>query len=166
LEGRPAPPAAVKERQVPAPSVARYPKPQAPASPTVSAAAEKHYTEGMRLYHAKKYGEARGKLYQYLKSQPRGRKAPEARYYLGDSFYQEGKYREAAVEFNKLVVQSPQSILAPAALLRQALSYKNQQQIHVYQSTLRKLVKAYPQSPEAREARKWLQEEKKASSKK
>ncbi len=69
----------------------------------------------MRLYHAKKYGEARNQMYQYLKNQPRGPKAPEARYYLADSFYQEGKYQEAAVEFNKLRLQSPKSILAPPA---------------------------------------------------
>ena len=137
----------------PAPSATGSPKPAASA-----AASEKSYTEGMRLYHAKKYGEARNQLYQYLKSQPRGPKVPEARYYLADSFYQEGKYQEAAVEFNKLRLQSPKSILAPAGLLRQALCYKNQQQMSTYRSTLQKLVKAYPNSPEAKEAQKMLKE--------
>jgi tol-pal system protein YbgF len=112
----------------------------------------------MRLYQAKKYSEARQQLYQYLKNQPRGPRAPEARYYLADSFYQEGKYREAGVEFNKLRLQSPTSILAPAGLLRQALCYKNQQQMSTYRSTLQKLVKAYPHSPEAKEAQKMLKE--------
>jgi TolA-binding protein len=149
-------PAGVKERALPAPSTPSYPKPAAPA--VSSAAAEKHYTEGMRLYHAKKYGEARKQLYQYLKHQPRGPKAPEARYYLADSFYQEGKYREAGVEFNKLRLQSPKSLLAPAGLLRQALCYKNQHQMSTYRSTLKKLVKAYPNSPEAKEAQKLLKE--------
>jgi len=149
-------PAPAKERALPAPSTPSYPKPAAPA--VSSAAAEKHYTEGMRLYHAKKFGEARNQLYQYLKNQPKGAKAPEARYYLADSFYQEGKYREAAVEFNKLRLQSPKSLLAPAGLLRQALCYKNQQQMSTYRDTLRKLVKAYPNSPEAKEAQKMLKE--------
>ena len=112
----------------------------------------------MRLYHAKKYGEAQNQLHQYLKSQPKGPKAPEARYYLADSFYQEGKFKEAGVEFNKLRLQFPQSILAPAGLLRQALCYKNQQQMGTYRSTLQKLVKAYPNSPEAKEAQKMLKE--------
>ena len=112
----------------------------------------------MRLYHAKKYAEAQNQLYLYLKSQPKGPKAPEARYYLADSFYQEGKYQEAAVEFNKLRLQAPKSILAPAGLLRQALCYKNQQQMSAYRSTLQKLVKAYPNSPEAKEAQKMLKE--------
>jgi len=153
LEGPRGAPAAAKERSLPAPATTRAPK------PTVSdAAAEKHYTEGMRLYHAKKYDEARNQLYQYLNNQPRGPKAPEARYYLADSFYQEGKYREAGVEFNKLRTQSPKSILAPAGLLRQALCYKNQQQMSPYRSTLQKLVKAYPDSPEAKEAQKMLKE--------
>jgi tol-pal system protein YbgF len=153
LEGRRAAPAPGKERTVPAPSTASYPKPAAAA-----AGSEKNYTEGMRLYHAKKYADARQQLYQYLKSQPKGPKAPEARYYLADSFYQEGKYQEAGVEFNKLRLQSPKSILAPAGLLRQALCYKNQQQTATYRSTLQKLVKAYPNSPEAREAQKMLKE--------
>jgi tol-pal system protein YbgF len=143
--------APVKERAVPAPATPSSPKPA-----VSSAATDKQYTEGMRLYHAKKFGEARNQLYQYLKNQPKGPKAPEARYYLADSFYQEGKYQEAGVEFNKLRLQSPKSILAPAGLLRQALCYKNQQQLGTYRSTLQKLVKAYPNSPEAKEAQKML----------
>jgi tol-pal system protein YbgF len=150
-----APPA--KPPAVQAPPASAQPK--APAKPAVSnAAAEKYYTEGMRQYHAKKFGEARTQLYNYLKNQPKGSKAPEARYYLADSFYQDGKYQEAGVEFNKLRLQFPKSILAPAGLLRQALCYKNQQQMSTYRSTLNKLVKAYPNSPEAKEAQKMLKE--------
>lgn len=151
--GRKGTPAAAKEHAVPPPFTSSSPKPA-----VSSAAADKNYTEGMRLYHAKKYGDARHQLYQYLKSQPKGPKAPEARYYLADSFYQESKYKEAGVEFNKLRIQFPKSILAPAGLLRQALCYKNQQQMGTYRSTLQKLVKAYPNSPEAKEAQKMLKE--------
>jgi tol-pal system protein YbgF len=156
LEGGAPARASAKPRALPAPSTTMYPP---PAPPTVSSAAlEKYYTEGMSLYRAKKFSEARQSFYRYLKNQPRGPKAPEARYYQADSFYQEGKYREAAVEFNKLRLQFPKSILAPAGLLRQALCYKNQQQMHTYRTTLNKLVKAYPNSPEAQEARKMLKE--------
>jgi tol-pal system protein YbgF len=151
LEGRKKVPTPARERAVPAPST-----PSSPKAAVSSGATDKYYTEGMRLYHAKKYGEARQQFSQYLKGQPRGPKAPEARYYLADSFYQEGKFAEAGVEFNKLRLQSPKSILAPAGLLRQALCYKNQQQMGTYRSTLQKLVKAYPNSPEAKEAQKML----------
>jgi tol-pal system protein YbgF len=151
LEGRKKAPAPVKERAAPPPAAPSSPKPA-----VSSTGGDKNYTEGMRLYHAKKYAEARQQLYQYLKGQPKGPKAPEARYYLADSFYQEGKYAEAGVEFNKLRLQSPKSILAPAGLLRQALCYKNQQQMGTYRTTLQKLVKAYPNSPEAKEAQKML----------
>ena len=150
LEGPKGAPAAGKERAVPPPA--------APKPAVSGAAADKYYTDGMNLYHAKKYSEARTQFYQYLKNQPKGGKAPEARYYLADSFYHESKYQEAAVEFNKLRLQSPKSILAPAGLLRQALCYKNQQQMGTYRSTLEKLVKAYPNSPEAKEAQKMLKE--------
>jgi tol-pal system protein YbgF len=153
------------ERPQPAPKPAPGGPPPArpgaatqPAAKAAAPAAEKSYAEGLHLYQSKKYGPARDKFAQSLKDQPQGPKAQEARYYLADSFYQEGKYREAAVEFHKLASQFPRSILAPAALLRQALSYKNQQQTQNYQSTLKKLVKAYPQSPEAKEAQKWLKE--------
>jgi len=149
-------PAAAKPRTLPAPAAAGSPK--AAAYAAASPGSEKNYTEGMRLYHAKKYGEAENQFHQYLKSQPKGPKAPEARYYLADSFYQEGKFKEAGVEFNKLRLQFPKSILAPAGLLRQALCYKNQQQMGTYRSTLQKLVKAYPTSPEAKEAQKMLKE--------
>ena len=97
LEGRKGTPAPARERAVPAPATPSAPKPA-----VSSAAGDKPYTEGMRLYHAKKYSEARQQLYQYLKNQPKGPKVPEARYYLADSFYRENKFQEAAVEFNKL----------------------------------------------------------------
>jgi tol-pal system protein YbgF len=154
--GRTAPPAATRPQPLPAPAAASPPKAVAPAP--ASPGTEKNYTEGMRLYHAKKFGDARNQLYLYLKSQPKGPKAPEARYYLADSFYQEGKFKEAGVEFNKLRLQFPKSILAPAGLLRQALCYKNQQQMGTYRNTLQKLIKAYPNSPEAKEAQKMLKE--------
>jgi len=158
LEGRAPAPVKAKRRALPASPTTMYP------APTVaSAAVGKYYTEGMGFYRAKKYREARQSFYQYLKNQPRGTKAPEARYYLADSFYQEGKYREAGVEFNKLRLQFPKSILAPAGLLRQALCYKNQQQMSTYRSTLQKLVKAYPNSPEAKEAQKMLRESSKGA---
>jgi tol-pal system protein YbgF len=157
LEGHQGAPPSAKPHVAPAPSTTAYPK--AAAKPVVSnAETEKYYTEGMHQYHAKKYGEARTQLHKYLKAQPKGSRAAEARYYLADSFYQDGKYQEAAVEFNKLRTQFPKSILAPAGLLRQALCYKNQQQMAAYRSTLTKLVKAYPSSPEAREAQKMLKE--------
>jgi tol-pal system protein YbgF len=163
MEAHPAAPATAKPHTIPAPSTSAYPK--VTAKPAVSgAAADKHYTEGMRHYQAKKYAEARAQFYDYLKSHPKGPRAPEARYYLADSFYQECKYKEAAVEFNKLRLQFPKSILAPAGLLRQALCYKSQQQMSTYRDTLRKLVKAYPNSPEAKEAQKMLREGSKAAS--
>jgi TolA-binding protein len=162
LQGRPGAPVPAKPRHVPAPSTTTYPRAAAPPAVS-SAAAQKHYTEGMSLYHAKKYAAARKQLYLCLKSQPKGPRAPEARYYLADSFYQEGKYREAAVEFNKLRLQFPRSILAPAGLLRQALCYKHQRRMSAYRDTLNKLVKAYPHSPEAKEARKLLREARIAS---
>ena len=126
--------------------------PHPPASP----AAEKLYSEGLRLYQAKKYQAARDKFAGYLKSQPRGPKAAEARYYLGESFYQEKKYAEAREEFNKVVVQYPDSILAPTALLRQAYAYQQLNQQASFTETLKRLIQQYPQSPEAQEARRLM----------
>ena len=56
-EGRRGAPAATKERAVPPPPTSSSPKPA-----VSSAAADKNYTEGMRLYHAKKFGDARHQL--------------------------------------------------------------------------------------------------------
>jgi len=151
--------------QQPGPVAPGYPAPKpaaGPASPPKPGPAvgpDKTFQEGLRLYQAKKYGAAREKFFQSLKSQPQGGKAFESRYYLADSFYQEKKYREASVEFNKLVTQHPKSTLAPAGMLRLALCYHHLQQKKNYQSTLKKLIQKYPQSAEAKEAQKWLKSE-------
>ncbi len=139
-----------------------------PAAPGPSeapgTAGDKLYNEGLHLYQGKKYPQARLKFSQYLKEQPKGPQASEARYQLADSFFQERKYQEAAVEFNKLASQSPESILVPAGMLRQAMAYQYLQQTPSYRSTLRKLAQTYPNSPEAKEAQKWLKEGKKEAS--
>jgi tol-pal system protein YbgF len=156
LEARPsapAPAARYKGHASLSPSKALYPAP--------SAASDQVYTEGYRFYQAKKYGKARAKFSRYLKEQPQGPKAAEARYYLADSFYQDGKYQEAKGEFSKVVNEHPKSILAPAAMLRQALAYQNLQEPVSYRSTMNRLIKAYPKSPEAKEAAKWLKQGKK-----
>ncbi len=160
LEGRRTATPAARERAT-ATSVAVYPKTPAAAP---AAGGDKLLAEGLRLYQSKKYGEARTKLNQTLTRQPQGPRDAEARYYRADTFYQEARYKEAAVEFNKLVTLYPKGKFAPAALLRLALSYKNQYQSQNYHTALKKLIKAYPASQEAKEAQKWLKEEKAAPS--
>jgi tol-pal system protein YbgF len=130
----------------------KCPPPAAPPS------ADRIYSDGLRLYQAKKYPAAREKFTEYLKSHPRGPKAAEARYYLGESFYQEKRYGEAREEFNKVVLQYPDSILAPTALLRQAYSYQQLNLKTNFTDSLKKLIQQYPQSPEAQEARKLLKQ--------
>jgi tol-pal system protein YbgF len=158
LEGRVA---ALEHGQRPSKTAPVTPSPPKPAEKTPRAApatlaADKLYSEGMRFYQAKKYPAARDKFAQYLKSQPHGPKAAEARYYLGETFYQEKKYNEAKEEFNKVAVQHPGSILAPTALLRQAYSYQQLNQKANFTESLKRLIRQYPHSPEAQEARKML----------
>jgi|WetSurMetagenome_2_1015567.scaffolds.fasta_scaffold48897_2 tol-pal system protein YbgF len=138
-----------------APGTAR-PAEKAPPHQPASPAAEKLYSDGLRLYQTKKYLAARDKFSQYLSNQPQGPKAAEARYYLGESFYQEKRYAEAREEFNKVVTQYPGSILAPTALLRQAYAYQQLNQKANYSDSLKRLIQQYPQSPEAQEARRQL----------
>lgn len=152
------PAARIKERPGPLPtSKAEYPAPAA----APAADSDKVFTEGMGLYKSKKYAPARSKFSRYLKEQSKGPKAQEARYYLADSFYKENKYQQAVTEFHRMVSQFPQSVLAPAALLRQGLAQQKLGQTASYHATLKKLIKAYPKSPEAREAAKWLKQERK-----
>jgi tol-pal system protein YbgF len=132
------------------------PAEKAPRTAPSSVAGDKLYSEGMRFYQAKRYQAARDKFAQYLKSQPHGAKGAEARYYLGECFYQEKKYTEAKEEFNKVAVQYPGSILAPTALLRQAYSYQQLNQKANFTESLKRLIRQYPHSPEAQEARKML----------
>ena len=151
-----------RPRRLPRPGPCRPPPPPVPPRPAAPAAPapgrKKIIPKACASITPRNTARPGTSCHQYLKNQPKGPKAPEARYYLADSFYQEGKYQEAGVEFNKLRLQFPKSILAPAGLLRQALCYKNQQQMGTYRSTLQKLVKAYPNSPEAKEAQKMLKE--------
>jgi TolA-binding protein len=55
-----------------------------------------------------------------------------------------------------MVLQYPGSILAPTALLRQAYSYQQLNQKANFTESLKRLIRQYPHSPEAQEARKML----------
>ncbi len=92
------------------------------------------------------------------KSSAAGAAGAEKLFEEGQRLYRAKKYKEAATEFHKVTVQHPKSSYAPGAMLREAYAYKSLHQTKNYESTLKKLVQAYPKSPEAKEAQKHLKE--------
>ena len=131
------------------------PAPQT-AAKELPQSADTLYLKGMTLYQGGDMPGARGQFTQFLERNPSHELAPNARYWLGETYYSEKNYEQAILEFQEVVKQFPQRDKAPAALLKQALSFKELNDIKSTQYLLKNLVSSYPKSEEAKKAQQLL----------
>lgn len=100
---------------------------------------------------------ARAGFEEFLAAEPGHRLAPDAQYYIGQS-HEQGREAEEAIEaYERVVELYPTSGRAPAALLRIARLELAAGNRAAARERLRRIVDAYPRSPEAGEARTELQ---------
>jgi tol-pal system protein YbgF len=84
--------------------------------------------------------------------------AGEAHYGLGETFYQEDKCREALAEFGKVVQEYVRTKSAPNAYLHSADCFKKLKMSNESRLALEEVIRNYPKTPAAKEAKLKLAE--------
>lgn len=92
--------------------------------------------------------------------------ADNAQYWIGEAHYDRGEWDRAAIEFNRVVKNYPKADKVPAALLKQAFSFEKMDDKETSLMILEKLIKDYPKSSEAKEAKKHLNKDQSKQDKK
>ena len=104
---------------------------------------------------------ARSLYAEFMKKWPRDAAVGEAHYSLGKLYYDDKKCREALYEFGKVIQDFPKTNSAPAAYLQSADCFKQLKMNDEARLALEELIKSYPRSDQAKQAKTRLAEYKK-----
>ncbi len=137
------------------PSAALRPSPPPAASPMPSAA-EELYQAGLAKYQAGDLDGAVVSLYEVVSSYPNDPARERAQFLIGEIFYAQKDYRGAVAELEGLVKAVPAGSRVPDALLKIGLAQRSLGNEARARRTWERLVKEYPASGSARQARTLL----------
>lgn len=127
------------------------------AKPDPKAAAQARHDEAVALIQAGKVDRGRQLLNAFIKENPKHPLQPSALYWLGESYYADKRYAQAILTFKDVTGKHPKHDKAPAALLRIGLAYEQLGDKANARFHLGALVKEYPKSDAARQAKDALE---------
>jgi tol-pal system protein YbgF len=112
------------------------------------------YMAGYQAYKEGKTVEAREKLSSVLKDYPGNEYSDNARFWIAESFYKDGNYEDAILAYEEIFKKNPKSDKVPSALLKQGLAFYELKDAKTGKIILDKLIETYPDSEQAKAARK------------
>ena len=127
----------------------------AATAPAVSQAPplEQTFQSAMRDYNAAKYKLAASEFQDVIHYYPLDNMAGTSQYYLGEIAYREKNYDEAVKAYNAVLEGFSGNSKAPAAQLHKGYSLLQMNRREAGIQELRSLIRRYPQTPEAAQAR-------------
>jgi tol-pal system protein YbgF len=93
---------------------------------------------------------------EYLKRYPKGRWVGQAYYWLGETYFKEKNYEEAIIYYQKLIELPEPNPFKPKAMLKQAEAFLQLKDKKAAEIVLKKLVRTFPGTQEAKEGEKIL----------
>jgi len=102
------------------------------------------------------YRLARSYWEEYLKRYPKGRWVGQAYYWLGETYFKEKNYEEAIIYYQKLIDLPEPNPFKPKAMLKQAEAFLQLKDKKAAEIVLKKLVRTFPGTQEAKEGEKIL----------
>ena len=117
---------------------------------------ESHYDLGQRKLAEGKYRDARVLFRKYADANPVAEDAPEAVFLIADSYFMEKLYEEAILEYQNLIDIYPDSPRVTTSQLKQGIALLEIDKTNEAALFFESLIESHPKSPEAAEARKYL----------
>ncbi len=114
------------------------------------------YQQALDLFRQGKYQKAEQAWQTYIHQNPKGNLVSNAYFWIGECEYRQQRYEEAILDYQKVVSNFPNSNKIPDALLKQGMSFAQLGDTDSAKIVLDKLVKLYPNTPQARMAKKQL----------
>lgn len=168
-------------RQSTPPVVAAPPRPAAPAAPAVSNApvqpdaappkagvpqpasgkaemSEQLLNDGLLMMEKKDYEGARERFKSFMTKNPDSPKVSDAQFYLAETYFDEQWYEKAILEYQVVIAKYTKSAKRPAALYKQGLAFEQIGDKVNARARYRDVVNLYSKTPEARLAKKKLDE--------
>ncbi len=117
---------------------------------------EAMYETSLLLYQKEQFKEALSGFKSFLDEYPKSDLADNAQYWIGECYMAMEQYKEAAIAFDDVIKKYPDANKVPSAYLRQAIAMQNLDDITSTRLLLKKLIKIYPKTPEAKRAEEIL----------
>jgi tol-pal system protein YbgF len=121
------------------------------------AAAVDNFDAAMRAFNDGRYKEAETFFSTYIKENPRSSKLEDAYFFEAESQFSQRDYEDAIVTYDEFRKRYRSSRRIPAALLKQGLAFKALGFKSDARPFFRELIKLYPSSPEAAQARREME---------
>ena len=142
-------------------NAAAAPAPAALLAPNASregraGVAETVYAAGLANFRNREYGQAVLDFLDVVTKHPAHPLAPAAQYWIGEAYYLQRDYRQALVEFQRVVEWGSSSSRVAEALVKTGLCYGNLRETSRAQQAWRRVVRDFPDSPAAEQARSLL----------
>ncbi|WP_457574995.1 tetratricopeptide repeat protein [Desulfolithobacter sp.] len=115
------------------------------------------FSQGMAQFKAGKYKDAYRIFEQVLAENPRGTKAARTLFYMAECLFAQGEYDLAILDYQKVISNHARDPHTPTALLKQGISFEKLTDNETAKIIYKKLIKDYPDTPEAAKARKRLE---------
>jgi len=115
--------------------------------------AEASFAAGVTNFRNREYGQAVLDFLDVVAKHPSHELASAAQYWIGEAYYQQRDYRQALVEFRRSADWPAPNGKAADALVRTGLCYQNLRESAQAQTAWRRVVREFPGSPAAEEAR-------------
>ena len=107
------------------------------------------YREGLVALRGYRWATAIDRFGVLQKRYPRSELIEPAKYFSAIALYQDGKYEPSIVQFHDFVTRYPKSVYAKTATLSMAFAYMQVKDTSNARDTLKKVLAAYPGTPEA-----------------
>jgi tol-pal system protein YbgF len=116
------------------------------------------YESGRQLFDKGDYAGARNIFEQFLTQYPQSRQTDNAYFWIGETYYREGRYEKAILEYQEVIDKFPDGNKVPASLLKQGMAFNKIKDDINARLVLKRLIREYPDSQEAKNAGHLLQE--------
>ena len=112
------------------------------------------YLDAYQAFKDGRTGEAREKFQSLLSDYPVNEYTDNARFWIGESYYKDGSYEDAILAYEELFKKHADSDKVPGAMLKQGLAFYALKEKKTGQLILEKLIEKFPDSEQARLAKK------------
>lgn len=134
------------------------PRADVPSSPpqdgnTAEEAAATGYRDAKGLLDSGRLDEARTAFVRFLEQYPEHPLADNALYWIGETWYAKSLWLKAARVFGEVVSRFPRANKVPDAMYKTALCYQNLGELQLARDVLRQLIRLYPSTSTAEQAR-------------
>ena len=139
-----------------APPPAPASSPPEPPSDNRVGSAENTYAAALANFRAREYGQAILDFVDVITKHPKHPLAPSAQFWIGEAYYRQHDYRQALSEFQKVIDWESPNPKLPDALVQAGLCYGNLREESRARDAWQRVVREFPGSPAAAEARRLL----------